>query len=69
MASFFKAAAWLFFAIGGLAFWIGGRAISEFAGIGRIAAEAEGIGLAVLFGLLGAGARSIATHMDEDDRG
>jgi len=37
--------AWLLFVIAGLAFWVGGRAISEFAGVERMLAEVEGLGI------------------------
>jgi hypothetical protein len=45
---------WLLFAMAALAFWVGGRAISEFANTERMLAEMEGIGLAMLFAGLGA---------------
>jgi hypothetical protein len=37
----------------GLSFWVGGRAIHEFAGTDRIVAEFWGIALAVGLGLMG----------------
>ncbi len=47
--------AWLLFAVAGLAFWIGGRAISEIYQVDRILAEMEGMALAVVTGALGSG--------------
>ena len=43
--------AWLFFAAGGLLFWVGGRAISEFGHLDRIISEFIGIiaGLVLAF--------------------
>jgi hypothetical protein len=46
-ASLLRGVAWLLFVIAGLAFWFGGRAISEFAKTERILAEMEGIALTV----------------------
>jgi hypothetical protein len=48
-ASLLEGAAWLLFVAAALALWVGGRAIKEFAGTERITAEAEGVGLAMLF--------------------
>ncbi len=53
MKSVLQALAWLFFVFGGLSFWVGGRAISEFAKIDRILAEILGLGLAGLCFALG----------------
>jgi hypothetical protein len=57
--------AWLFFVIAVLAFWMGGRAIHEFANTERVPAEMGGILVAVLFGGLGAIAKSFADRFDE----
>jgi len=38
--------AWLLFVIGGLSFWVGGRAISEFGKVDRIISEMLGLGIA-----------------------
>jgi len=51
--------AWLLFAAGGLAFWVGGGAIHEFTKTDRILAEVEGIALAVVLVGLGAVARAL----------
>jgi hypothetical protein len=67
LASLLKGAAWLLFAIAAFAFWVGGRAINEFAGTERITAEVEGVGLAALFGLIGAIAKTASTHLEEGD--
>ena len=45
--------AWLLFVIAGLAFLVGGRAISEFGKIDRILAEFLGLGIAAATGALG----------------
>jgi hypothetical protein len=45
--------AWVLFAIAGLAFWAGGRAISEFGKIDRILSEFLGLGIAAVTGALG----------------
>jgi hypothetical protein len=39
--------------IAGLAFWVGGRAISEFGGVDRVLAEGLGLSIAFATGLLG----------------
>jgi hypothetical protein len=57
--------AWLLFAIAGLAFWLGGRAINEFAKTERILAEMEGISLAVLCAGLGAVAKAAGERLAE----
>jgi len=44
--------AWALLAIATFAFWEGGRIISKFTKTGRIIAEMEGIGLALLTGAL-----------------
>ena len=40
------------FTIAGLSFLLGGRAISEIEGVDRLVAEVEGIGIAVVCGVL-----------------
>jgi hypothetical protein len=61
---------WLLIVIGGLSFWVGGRAISEFAKVDRILAEMVGILIAVVFITLGYALKS-AGAPDEapDDEG
>lgn len=55
--SFWKAVlhglSWVFFAIAGVAFWVGGRAISEFGKIDRILSELLGLLVAAGTGVLG----------------
>src|SRR5438477_319739 len=51
--TFLHGLAWILFAIAGLAFWVGGRAISEFGKIDRILAEMLGLGIAFASGALG----------------
>jgi len=63
--SLLNGVAWLFFVVGGSAFWFGGRAIHEFANTERVLAEIEGIGIAILFGGFGAIAKSFADHFDD----
>ncbi len=64
--SFLEALSWLLFGLAGLSFWVGGRAIREFAKSDRILAEMAGIGLAVIFGGAGALAKSFAEQIQED---
>ena len=45
---------WMLIAGGGLSFWIGGRALHEFAGIDRAIAEVEGLAVAAVLIALGA---------------
>ena len=45
--------AWVLFVIAGLAFWVGGRAISEFAKTDRILAELSGFLIAFATGAIG----------------
>jgi hypothetical protein len=65
----FRGAAWLSFLIAGIAFWIGGRAISEFVQIGRIPAEMWGIGFAFLFAWLGTIAKGAEHHLEPVEGG
>ena len=51
---------WLLIAIGGLSFWVGGRALHEFAGIDGVIAEVEGLAGAAVLIALGAGLRVAA---------
>jgi hypothetical protein len=59
--------AWLLFAVAGLAFWVGGRAINEFARTGRMLAEMEGIALAAVCAGLGAVVKSAGENLKEDE--
>jgi hypothetical protein len=49
---------WMLVAGGGISFWIGGRALHEFAGIDRAIAEIEGLAGAEVLIALGAGLRA-----------
>lgn len=49
----------LFFVVAGLAFWVGGRAISEFAKIDRILGEMLGLALAGAFAVFGLVAKTL----------
>jgi hypothetical protein len=49
LALLLRGLASLFAVLAGLAFWVGGRAINEFAKTERVLAEIEGIALAALF--------------------
>lgn len=68
--SFWKALlrglAWILIAIAGLAFWAGGKAISEFGKIDRIFAEMLGIGIAFATGALGYILKAIADDLGEE---
>jgi hypothetical protein len=50
-----------------LAFWIGGRAISEFAKTDRVLAELEGVALTALFSGLGVIAKATADRVEENE--
>src|SRR5579864_3923515 len=51
--AFFRGLSWLLLAIGGLSFWGGGGAISEFGKVDRILAEFLGLSVAGVAGLFG----------------
>jgi len=51
---------WVLLATGGMSFWVGGRALHEFAGIHRAIAEIEGLALAAILIALGMGLRAAA---------
>jgi hypothetical protein len=53
LKSLLRGLAWFFFAIAGLSFWVGGRAISEFGKVDRILGEMLGLGLAGVCLVLG----------------
>src|SRR4029077_5645510 len=60
-----RGVSWLLLVVAGLAFWVGGWAISDFAKTDRIFAEMEGITLAVVVGGLGFAAKTAADNLDE----
>lgn len=65
--SLLRGLAWLFFAMAGLAFWFGGGAISAVTGTDHIAAEVEGVLLALLFAALGVMAKAGEDRLEEGD--
>jgi hypothetical protein len=67
LASLLSGAAWLLFGMAGMAFWFGGGLIHAVVQTERVLAEAEGIGLAALFGGIGALAKTIATRLETGD--
>ncbi len=62
-----RGVAWVFFALAGLAFWFGGRAISEFGKTDRLLAEMEGLALILLFMGLGAIAEMAKNRLEEGE--
>jgi hypothetical protein len=60
--------AWFLFAIAGLTFLFGGRAINEFAKTERVLAEMEGVGLAALCALLGTIAKAGGERLGEAEK-
>ena len=69
--AFLHGLTWIFFAIAGLAFWVGGRAISEFGKIDRILSELLGLGIAGGTGVVGyilkTTADDLGTEQDSPD--
>jgi hypothetical protein len=57
------------FAIAGLTFWFGGRALNEFAKTERVLAEVEGISLAAVCDALGAFAKAASERLAETGDG
>lgn len=49
---FLHGLAWVLFVIAGLAFWVGGRAISAFGKMDRVLSEMLGLGIAAATGVL-----------------
>ena len=64
LKAFLRAASWLFLGIAGIAFWVGGRAISEFAKVDRILAEFLGLLIAVVTGIAGYVLKTSADDLD-----
>lgn len=58
--------AWVLFAIAGLAFLVGGRAISDFGKIDRIAAEMLGLLIAAVTGALGYVLKNFSDDLGSD---
>lgn len=67
MKPLLKGASQLLFVIAGLLFLVGGRAISEFTKTDRVLAEFLGIGLAVVFVVLGFVAKSAADDLNDEN--
>ena len=65
LGSLLRGLAWILFGMAGISFWIGGRAISEFAHADRSLTEFEGIALALVCAGLGAVAKSLAGRIAE----
>jgi len=59
-----RAGSWLLLGIAGIAFWVGGRAISEFAKVDRILAEFLGLLIAVVTGIVGYVLKTSADDLD-----
>jgi len=57
----------LLFAIAGLLFFFGGRAISAFTKADRLMGEMMGIGLAVVLVIFGMAAKNAADNFDDED--
>ena len=64
--AFLHGLSWVLFAIAGLAFWVGGRAISEFGKIDRILAEMLGLLIAFATGALGYVSKNFADDLGSD---
>jgi hypothetical protein len=71
LKAFLRAVSWLLLVIAVLAFWVGGRAIHEFAQIDRILAEGLGLFIAFVTGMIGWVLKSTADDLDtgEDSSG
>jgi hypothetical protein len=65
--SLLRGLAWLFFAMGGLAFLFGGGVISAVTKTDRIAAEMEGVLLALLCAAVGVMAKAAEDRLEEGD--
>jgi len=57
---------WLLFGLGGVSFWVGGRTINEFLGVDRVQAEIIGVGIAVLFAVLGLIVRAAGKRLESE---
>ena len=71
LKAFLRAGSWLLLGIAGIAFWVGGRAIHEFAQIDRILAEGLGLFVALVTGMIGYVLKTIADDLEtgEDPTG
>ena len=64
LKAFLRVGSWLLLGIAGIAFWVGGRAISEFAKVDRILAEFLGLLIAVVTGIVGYVLKTSADDLD-----
>jgi RecB family exonuclease len=64
-----RGAAWIFGVAAALSFWVGGRALHEFAGFDRIFGEMAGILLAISLGLIAFSLRGLAERIEDHDDG
>ena len=64
LKAFLRVGSWLLLGIAGIAFWVGGRAISEFAKVDRILAEFFGLLIAVVTGIVGYVLKTSADDLD-----
>jgi hypothetical protein len=67
LGSLLNGASYLLFAIACMAFWFGGGLIQAVTQTDRALAEGEGIGLAMIFGGVGALVKTIATRLETGD--
>lgn len=65
LKTFLRAGSWLLLGVAGIAFWVGGRTISEFAIVDRMLAELLGLLIAVVTGIAG---YLLKTNADDLDR-
>ena len=64
LQAFLRAGSWLLLGIAGISFWVGGRAISEFAKVDRILAEFLGLLIAAVTGVAGYVLKTSADELD-----
>jgi hypothetical protein len=62
-----RGVAWFMLVLAGLAFWFGGRLISELTKADRVFAEVAGIGLAVVLGVIAKSADDRSAERKEDE--
>jgi len=64
LKAFLRAGSWLLLGIAAIAFWVGGRAISEFGKVDRILSEFLGLLIAVVTGVAGYALKTSADDLD-----
>jgi hypothetical protein len=67
LGELFRAVSWLLFGVAGFAFWVGGRAISEFGKTDRGLGEMGGLALAALLVGLGAVAKAAGDRFIDEE--